>query len=263
MSELPLHRWLAERPFHLALSSGFFGFFAHAGLLSVLEDRNLLPASISGSSAGALVGGLWAAGISSAGLRRELLALRRDDFWDPAPGIGLLAGRKFQSKVESLLPCRTFDKIRVPFAASVFDVRTRRTVSLKTGPLAPAICASCALPGMFHPVRLGGRTYLDGGVADRPALADLPQGRAVLYHHLESHSPWRLFGVEVPSREGMVTLVLNDLPRPGPFHLERGRFAFDQVRARTMALMDAPVEPAGCVLEAGLRPQVHRRKAMP
>jgi NTE family protein len=243
-----LHEWLAERPFHLALSAGFFGFFAHAGLLSALEERNLLPASISGSSAGALVGGLWSSGLSSTRLRQELVALRREHFWDPRPGLGLLEGRLFRARVEGLLQCPSFSDTRVPFAASVFDVLARRTVSIRTGPLAPAICASCALPGMFHPVRIDGRVYLDGGVADRPAHAALPEGRAVLYHHLQSRSPWRLRQPAWPERADMVTVVLPDLPRPGPFHLDRGPRAFDEVRARMRTLLKERVRDTGGVL---------------
>lgn len=248
-----LRHFLAERPFHLALSAGFFGFYAHAGLLSALEENNLLPASISGASAGALVGGLWAAGLSSARIEQELAELRREHFWDPRVGFGLLGGRLFLSKVDSLVQGRTFGDTRVAFAASAWDVRLRSTVSLQSGALAPAICASCALPGLFHPVRVGGRLYLDGGVADRPAHAWLPAGRAVLYHHLPTTSPWRLQSPELPARSGMVTVVLPGLPRPGPFHLHRGPVALREVRARVRALLDVPVQDSGCVLTGARR----------
>ena len=60
-----LRTWLSEAPFSLTLSSGFFGFFAHAGVMTVLEDEGFVPSRVSGSSAGALVGGLWAAGVSA------------------------------------------------------------------------------------------------------------------------------------------------------------------------------------------------------
>ena len=63
-----LREWLAEGPYTLAMSSGFFGFFAHAVVVSVLEEEGLPPARVCGSSAGALVGGLWAAGLPAARL---------------------------------------------------------------------------------------------------------------------------------------------------------------------------------------------------
>src|SRR5215831_14799966 len=83
-----LREWLAAGPYTLALSSGFFGFFAHAGVMSVLEEEGLLPGRVCGSSAGALVGGLWAAGVAARRICDELLALRREHFWDVRPGLG-------------------------------------------------------------------------------------------------------------------------------------------------------------------------------
>src|SRR5687767_3005552 len=99
-----LHDWLAAEPFALAMSSGFFSFFAHTGMLSSLTRSGLAPTLVAGSSAGALVGGAWAAGLPADVLERRLVALRRDDFWDPAPGAGLLAGRKFDRLLRELLP---------------------------------------------------------------------------------------------------------------------------------------------------------------
>ena len=67
-----LREVLAEAPYGLALSSGFFGFFAHTGVLAALLDAGLVPARVSGSSAGALVGGLWAAGLEMVSLVAEI-----------------------------------------------------------------------------------------------------------------------------------------------------------------------------------------------
>ena len=100
MATPTLRQWLGERPFALTMSSGFFGFFAHAGLVSVLEDAGLLPARLSGSSAGALVAGIWASGVSATRIADELLALERAHFWDPAPGMGLLRGRLFEERLD-------------------------------------------------------------------------------------------------------------------------------------------------------------------
>src|SRR3954470_8125789 len=97
-----LRDYLREGPFALAMSSGFFSFFAHTGFFTVLEDEGLLPARISGSSAGALVGGAWAAGMSARALGRELCALERRDFWDPGVGAGLLRGKLFRERLDAL-----------------------------------------------------------------------------------------------------------------------------------------------------------------
>src|SRR3954467_4624198 len=103
---ITLRDWLRADPFTLAMSSGFFGFYAHAGFLSVLEDEGLLPARVCGSSAGALVAGLWAAGLSTTQIRERFIALRREQFWDVGVGLGVLRGARFRALLEALLPVR-------------------------------------------------------------------------------------------------------------------------------------------------------------
>lgn len=238
-----LRDWLRAGPFTLALSSGFFGFFAHAGVVSVLEEEGLLPAAVSGSSAGALVGGLWAAGVPASRIRAELLALRRDHFWDPAPGLGLLRGRLFRSRVEALAPGATFASCRIPLAVSAFSPLARRTVVLRDGSLASAVHASCAFPLLFQPVRVDGSLLLDGGVADRPGLAGAPPGGRVLHHHLALRSPWRRRGSPAlvpPRREGLRAVVVDGLPRLGPFRLARGGEAMDRAAAGMRAALAGP-----------------------
>src|SRR5438067_11739686 len=100
--------WLAEGPFTLVMSSGFFSFYAHTGMFGALVDAGHVPAAAAGSSAGALVGGAWAAGLEPSELAAVLSQLRRDDFWDPALGIGLLAGRKFDALLRRMLPVASF-----------------------------------------------------------------------------------------------------------------------------------------------------------
>jgi NTE family protein len=238
-----LREVLSEAPFGLAMSSGFFGFFAHTGMLTALLEAGLAPVRVSGSSAGALVGGLWAAGLDPAQARAALEGLTRGAFWDPAVGPGLLRGKKFRALLESLLPESRFGRTRVPFAASVYDPLARSTVVLTEGELAPAIHASCAVPVMFHPVRIGARLYVDGGVGDRPGLAGMQPGMRVLYHHLASRSPWRnAASMKIPGRADLVTLAIHALPRPHPFDLAAGRRAIDLGLARTREALTRPVE---------------------
>ena len=235
-----LRDWLEDGPFALALSSGFFGFYAHAGVVSVLAEEGFEPTHISGSSAGALVGGCWAAGLSPEAIQATFFDLRREDFWDPAPGFGLLRGRLFRERLKTTLPIDAIHECHVPFRPSVFDVFGRRTEVLQQGPLAESIAASCALPGLFQPVRLNRRAYLDGGIADRPGLLGAPAGR-VLYHHLVSRSWYRRSNVnDLPRRDDLQPLVLEDLPRVNPYKLDLGRDAFWAARAGTQRALDRP-----------------------
>jgi len=239
-----LRAWLAEGPFGLALSSGFFGFFAHAGLACALERSGLAPARLSGSSAGALVGGLWAAGLGAERIREVLLGLRREDFWDPRPGLGLLAGRRFEALLGELMPVARFEDCRWKLAVSAFDALALRTRVLDAGPLVPAVRASCSLPLLFQPAWLRARPLWDGGVLDRPGLAGMPAGPRVLHHHLASRSPWRRRGspaLQPPRREGLVSLVIHGLPRAGPGRLHLGRQAMLLAQAAAARALDLPV----------------------
>ena len=138
----------------------------------------------------------------------------------------------------------------MPCALSVFDVAARSTRVLAAGPLAPAMRASCSVPGMFHPVWLDGRALLDGGVLDRPGLAGVTAGERVFYHHLSSRLPWRsarsLLKRNAPTRAGMIALEIADLPRSDPFHIERGLYAMD---AASLAMRGALRRPLTTLMQ--------------
>lgn len=244
---ITLREWLSQGPFTLTLSSGFFGFYAHTGALRALLDAGFTPRRATGSSAGALVTGLYCAGVSPDEMRDELLALRRPHFWDPGPGAGLLRGERFRTRLDALTKGARADESLVPYAASVFDVRGLTTRVRSTGPIAEIMHASCAFPGLFHPVRIEGGLYSDGGIADRPGLATLAHGERTLFHHLASRSPWRRQGavsMRVPVRENLVAVVLEGLPRVNPFALERGVEAMARAERAMRAALDRPVRDA-------------------
>ncbi|MFN0253426.1 MAG: patatin-like phospholipase family protein [Kofleriaceae bacterium] len=239
-----LASWLAERPFGLAMSSGFFSFYAHTGMLSALLARGLIPAHVAGSSAGAMVAGMWAAGLAPEQLAEELQRLRRDDFWDPALGVGLLAGKKFDAILRRLLPRERIEACSVSVRISVFDIMQRRTRVLVRGDLATAIRASCAVPGMFQPVWTelphGRRPCWDGGILDRAGIAEMPAGR-LLFHHIAAPAPWTRGEPPIPNRTDMVTLVLEKLPRPHPWAMDEGRRALAIARQATERALDRDI----------------------
>jgi NTE family protein len=246
---MPLPPTLAEElrsaPFELILSSGFFGFYAHAGVMEALEEAQLMPSLIGGSSAGALASGLWAAGMSAHELRDRFVSLRREDFWDLDPrfglhpeanGFGMLRGHAFDRLLEQGLgKCGVsdFSQCRVPLRVVVHDMDLNRTVVLDRGPLLPAVRASCSLPGLFQPVRIDGARYLDGGISDRAGIRAATPGARVLFHHLAPKSPWRWFWTSQtvpPTRPNTYILCAQDVPRLGPFRLERGAQAYTVAR---------------------------------
>jgi NTE family protein len=239
-----LQQWLSEGPFALAMSSGFFGFYAHAGALTALEDTGFTASSYAGSSAGALVTGMRAGGVSLDEIRRDLASLRRGDFWDPGVGLGVLRGRRFRSRLESMLKVERVEHCAAPYAASVYDLGARTTKVLTRAPLALAIHASCAVPGLFQPVWHEGRALADGGIADRPGIMGLREGERVLHHHLASRSPWRREGspsMRPPRRAGLVAVSIDGVTRLHPFALERGMVAFREAEAAMRRALAEPV----------------------
>lgn len=238
------HReWLAERPFTLALSAGFFGFFSHTGLLAALETAGLRPRRVVGVSAGALAGGLWSAGVDAATLAQQLLALRRQDFWDPGlPLGGLLRGRKFESELRRVLAptgVTSFDGCRTEFVSIVHDVVGRRTLPLREGDLAKAIRASCTVPLMFRPMWWQGRVLVDGGVSDRIGRVALGDDDRVLVHYIPSRSRWR---TPTPDADlaGITGRVLTTpgVPALGPFNLADASRAFEITRDHATAWLE-------------------------
>lgn len=241
--------WLAHRPFTLGLSSGFFGFFAHTGVLRALGRAGLHPVAAAGSSAGALVAGAYAAGLDADALAERLRALRTEEFWEPAPRfgvteLGLIRVGRFGTVMRELLGEPTFASCRIPLAVSTYDVRRRVTHVIGSGPLVPAIVASCAVPFLFQPVRHEGRLLTDGGVADRAGIAGVSHDARVLHHHLSSRSPWRRAGSSAllpPRRPALVSLVLDALPRSGPHRLDAGVEAMAIAEDRARRALDAPL----------------------
>lgn len=240
-----LYQWLGSAPFTLSMSAGFFSFFAHCGMVSVLEDEGLVPMKITGASAGALVGACWAAGCSSTVLKARLFTLAREDFWDPGLGPGLLRGERFRKVLRDLCDDALLENGRIPVALSVTDVFSWSVSALRSGKLAEAVSASCAVPLLFQPVRIGPRYYLDGGLKDRHGLAGVGEGERVFYHHIASRSPWRRkssAALALPVGKNLVSLTIHDLPRSGPSRLEEGRVAFEQARSAMRLALEKKVE---------------------
>lgn len=240
-----LREWLQAAPFSLAMSSGYFSFYVHLGLISMLEEEQLIPQHISGASAGALVGGCFAAGVSSACMAQTLIGLRREQFWDPGFGAGLLRGEKFRALLRSLAPVDRIERCPIPLAVSTYSLGTGKTKVFRHGDFAEIIYASCALPVLFQPGHIGKRWYWDGGIRDRHGLAGTPANDRILYHHISSVSPWRSSDSEsmhLPDAPNIVSLCIDGLPRCGLNRLHAGEAIFKLTRRTIRRALDAPVE---------------------
>lgn len=255
-----LRDWLREAPFGLALSSGYFSFYVHLGLISMLEEEQLIPVHISGASAGALVGSCFAAGLSSAQIAEVLIGLRKEQFWDPGIGPGLLRGDKFRQLLRRIAPVERIERCSIPLAVSTYSFGTGKTKVFRHGDFADVVYASCALPLLFQPSRIGKRWYWDGGIKDRHGLAGSKPGERVLYHHISSLSPWRSGASEsmqLPELPSIVSLCIDGLPRCGLNRLAAGEAIFKLTRRTIRRALDAPVEHNTVRLRA--LQTIHRR----
>jgi NTE family protein len=156
----------------IALSSGGARGLAHVGVLQVLEENGIEIHAIAGSSMGAYIGALWAAGFSGKDLedlagemhdRRQLWRLA-----DPLipPMKGLFRGLKARAHLERSLGDLKFEDLERRILVVAVDINTKERIVFRRGSIVDAVHASCAMPGIIAPVLIDGHRCVDGGVID-------------------------------------------------------------------------------------------------
>lgn len=149
----------------LALGGGAARGFAHIGVIKALEAQGIVPDLIAGTSAGAVVGALYAAGLNSFQLHQVGMELDEDTLADWSfPRRGLLKGEALQDFVNRLVRQRPLQQLDKPFAAVATDLKNGEMVVFRRGDTGMAVRASSAVPGIFKPVEIRGREYVDGGL---------------------------------------------------------------------------------------------------
>jgi NTE family protein len=157
------------KTFALALGSGAARGLAHVGVLRVLEGAGLRPSAIAGTSMGAVVGALTAAGRTSdeiAEVASGVDAKRIFSLADPAMSrMAVLSGEKIERFLRDHLPA-TFAELEIPFACVSTDLRTGAALVHREGDLPAAVRASASIPLLFMPVETGGHVLVDGCLTD-------------------------------------------------------------------------------------------------
>jgi NTE family protein len=149
----------------LALGGGAARGFAHIGVIKALEARGIVPDIVVGTSAGSVVGALYAGGFTGNQLNR--LALSMDEAvlsdWSMSSR-GVLKGESLEKYINQVLKDRPIEKLERKFGATATDLRTGQLVLFERGNAGLAVRASSSVPGVFQPVLIAGREYVDGGL---------------------------------------------------------------------------------------------------
>jgi len=154
----------------IALGGGGARGFAEIGVLRVLEQERIPVTAVAGASVGALVGALYADTGRVLDAEFHAVALHEADVFDYALSSvlsgGLIKGDALEEFLRTRLRNQTIESMALLFAAVAVDLRTGQPMIFTQGPVAPAVHASAAIPGVFVPVTIDGKAYVDGGVVD-------------------------------------------------------------------------------------------------
>jgi len=219
---------LKNKRIGVVFSSGFFGFFAHAGCLKALEELGIKPVGYAGTSSGAIAAAFAASGLSAERISAILFNLRKQDFWDPEPwyktavsalklfrgSLGYLEGVRFRNLVEYNLPVKQFQELKTPCVIVGANITKKRREVFTTGNISDAVQASGTIPWTFKMKKIGEDYFLDGGLIDKAPLdalrAHVPVD-VILVHYISSRelnensnsfllkkfSPQRAYGLSI------------------------------------------------------------------
>jgi NTE family protein len=153
----------------LALGGGAARGFAHIGVIKALEAQGIVPDIVVGTSAGSVVGSMYAYGYN--GFTLQKMAMEMDEasisdwalpFFSKSPG--MLKGEALQAYVNKTVHNQPIEKLKIPFGAVATDLKTGQPILFRRGNTGMAVRASSAVPSVFQPVTIAGRTYVDGGL---------------------------------------------------------------------------------------------------
>ncbi len=149
----------------LVLGGGAARGFAHVGVIKALEAQGIVPEIVVGTSVGSVVGALYAAGHSGFELQRLVLQMEEGQLSDwSLPDRGVLKGEALQNFVNRAVAGRPLEKLGKLMAVVATDLQSGEAVVFRTGNTGMAVRASSSVPGLFQPVVINGRDYVDGGL---------------------------------------------------------------------------------------------------
>jgi len=156
----------------VAFGGGTARGLAHIGALKVLESEGAQPGAVAGTSYGAIIAALYALGMPALELERLVREQNTGEVWLQGLDFGLhrgslIHGRRLARWLDrKFFQGATFGDAQIPLVVACTDLATGKLVVIDDGPVSVAVQASCALPGLFAPVRTNGRVLIDGGFVE-------------------------------------------------------------------------------------------------
>jgi NTE family protein len=155
----------------IVLGAGASKGFAHIGVLKVLESNKIPVHMIVGTSAGSFVGSLYAYGYNAFQLQKMSFSIEKGDILDiTIPDNGFIKGEKLEEYINEKVKNTPIENLRIPFYSVATDLQNGHEVVFGKGNTGTAVRASCSIPGIFNPVKISDRIYVDGGVVSPVAV---------------------------------------------------------------------------------------------
>ena len=255
-------RTLVERPagrpaIGLALGGGAMRGLAHIGILQVFEREKIPIDVIAGTSIGAVIAGAYAAGRDADTLRRIVLELQQLAYFDLSlPRMGVLSGKRIQKLCGQITKNMTFEEASLPCAMVACALDTGEERILAEGPMDLAIRVSVSVPGVFVPVDIDGRLYIDGGLCNRVPVSvarmlganrvigiDVgyrgqpvhPKGMLSVMLHTYDILEWQVTQMRI---SGADLMLLPDVREMNPTHMTHAAECIERGRVAAEAALD-------------------------
>lgn len=155
----------------LVLGAGASRGFAHIGVLKVLESNKIPLHMIVGTSVGSFVGSIYAYGYNAFQLQKMSFSIEKGDIVDlTIPDNGFVKGERLEEFINRTVDNTSMENFRIPFYAVATDIQKGQEVVFGKGSTGTAVRASCSIPGIFRPVKIEDKTYVDGGLVSPVAV---------------------------------------------------------------------------------------------
>lgn len=155
----------------VVLGAGVSKGFAHIGVLKVLEANKIPIHMLVGTSAGSFVGSLYAYGYNAFQLQEISFSIERSDIIDfGIPDKGFIKGDRLEEFINKKVNNVPLENLKIPFHAVATDIQSGKETIFSNGNTGTAVRASCSIPGVFRPVKIGDRMFADGGIVSPVAV---------------------------------------------------------------------------------------------